>query len=222
MRYVPLGLALLMLACGPPAQELGYEQVKAGPKKNAPSAEEGAGPLAAYPPFKTTSRLIVLEDGDYYPCTDCHDPEDQPADPTHRILEEEHEDHELNHGDGQFWCLTCHHEEDRDNLVSLEGETISFEEPYLLCGQCHSEVAQDFYFGAHGKRVGHYWQGERLYTPCTECHDPHNPSIKPKAPWRAPRVRRGLTRQADEQSETRKKPWERIIQRRNNWTEPGR
>ena len=35
--------------------------------------------------------------------------------------------------------------------------------------------------GGHGKRIGN-WQGERIILVCTECHNSHSPSIKPKQP----------------------------------------
>lgn len=146
--------------------------------------------LQYYPPMSVKSRIEVLSEGDYYPCSDCHD-ESQPPNPEVRELEDDHDTIALRHGKGQFWCLTCHNKDNRDELVSLKGKSISFDESFLLCGQCHFQRQKDFFFGGHGKRV-ESWQGEKVLTPCTECHNPHSPSFKPRKPFAAPRVRKGL------------------------------
>jgi len=43
----------------------------------------------------------------------------------------------LVHGGGNLWCLNCHDSEDRDKLVKLNGELLTFNESHLLCGECH-------------------------------------------------------------------------------------
>ena len=163
--------------------------------------------LDGYPPFTAVPRVPVLEDHGYYPCSDCHDNESQVANPQIRILEEMHDDIEFDHGGGRFWCLTCHHDTDRDSLTSLEHQPISFDESFLLCGQCHSERQRDFLYGAHGRRVGS-WQGDRTVTPCTQCHDAHRPAILPAKPYAPPQPRRGLSRPTDS-PHSRPLPWER-------------
>ncbi len=146
--------------------------------------------FAGYPgasPFTVVPRRDDLE---FYPCTGCH--EFMEPDPTVRELFAPHEI-ELNHGQGRIWCLTCHAPEGRDHLISPLGESIDFDAAHLVCGGCHSNRHKDWYFGAHGKRVGN-WQGERQLYNCTHCHDPHDPSIKPREPKAAPKVRAGLVR----------------------------
>jgi hypothetical protein len=93
-----------------------------------------------------------------------------------------------NHAEKQRWCLDCHNPDDRDKLRLASGKLISFEESYLLCGQCHGPVFKDWRTGVHGKRTG-YWNGDKLYRLCAHCHNPHNPkfrSVKPLPPPKHP------------------------------------
>ena len=124
-----------------------------------------------------------------YPCMDCH--EDEETNLEIRELEEEHDELTLEHGGERFWCLTCHQPDNRDYLRSLKNNAIDFDQSYRLCGQCHFQRQKDWFFGAHGKRMGN-WMGERKLYLCTECHDPHSPSIKPIKPNPPPKVRKGL------------------------------
>ncbi len=124
-----------------------------------------------------------------YPCMDCH--EDEETNLEIRELEEEHDELTLEHGGERFWCLTCHQPDNRDYLRSLKNNAIDFDQSYRLCGQCHFQRQKDWFFGAHDKRMGN-WLGERILYLCTECHDPHSPSIKPIKPNPPPKVRKGL------------------------------
>lgn len=126
-------------------------------------------------PFKVPPRKDELE---YFPCMDCHE-DNELANQQERALTEEHEDIVLNHGANRFWCLTCHSPKDFDYLRSLKNRPISFDRSYLLCGQCHFQRQKDWFQGGHGKRIGN-WRGERVVLVCTECHNSHSPSIKPK------------------------------------------
>ncbi len=88
------------------------------------------------------------------------------------------------HGGGNIWCLNCHDDEDRNKLVKLNGETITFNESHLLCGECHGSILTDWDLGIHGKTTG-YWDPDadtenssrRLL--CVECHNPHAPAFAP-------------------------------------------
>lgn len=144
--------------------------------------------LRTIQPFMVRSRSEALED---FPCSDCH--EDEPVNAKERELTEEHENKQLQHGGERFWCLTCHGSKNKDSLTSLKGRPIGFDESFILCGQCHFQRQRDWYFGAHGKRIGN-WRGERRVMTCPECHDPHSPSIKPFKPSPPPLARKGLTR----------------------------
>ena len=154
----------------------------------APQIDDPEELLARMPPFTSTERIPILEDNGYYPCSDCH--ADQEPDLNVRELDVEHQDIVLVHGGGRYWCTTCHGD-DRDHLVSLKGKPISFDKPYLLCGQCHFERQRDYFLGGHGKRIGS-WLGPKKLAVCTDCHDAHNPRIQPRKPQPPPRLRSGL------------------------------
>jgi len=147
-----------------------------------PATFEG---FAAAPEFSVVSREGELR---FYPCANCH--ANLPVNPEPRRLMAPHPA-ALNHGDGRFWCLDCHASEDRNQLETFAGDELGFDDSYLVCGQCHYAPQKDWYFGAHGKRAAN-WQGERTIYNCTHCHDPHDPSVKPRAPEPPPPVRRGL------------------------------
>jgi hypothetical protein len=136
------------------------------------------------PPFTVAPRDGKLSN---YPCSTCH--QYKPPDPTPRKLAMAHP--ELNHGNGRFWCLSCHDAENRDQLHNFRGEGVPFEQAHLVCGQCHGPQHRDWHFGAHGKRVGN-WQGEREILNCPACHNPHQPAFAPRAPKPPPPVRAGL------------------------------
>jgi hypothetical protein len=100
----------------------------------------------------------------------------------------------LVHGGGNLWCLNCHNADDRDKLVKLNGELLTFNQSHLLCGECHGPVLRDWDRGIHGKTVG-YWdpeQGEEAMTVrllCVECHLPHRPAFASLMPMPAPVLR---------------------------------
>jgi Zn finger protein HypA/HybF involved in hydrogenase expression len=100
-------------------------------------------------------------------------------------------DSNLEHGRGRIWCLSCHDLDNRNYLKTLLNELVDFDEAYLVCGGCHANRHKDWSFGAHGKRLAN-WQGERTQYSCPQCHDPHSPAIKLRAPKPAPPVRAGL------------------------------
>jgi uncharacterized CHY-type Zn-finger protein len=140
------------------------------------------------PPFKVVPRKDDLL---YYPCGQCHDTME--PNPEIRQLDDTHIN-QLNHGRGRIWCLSCHDTEKRNYLRTLLGERVDFDDAYLVCGGCHAGRQKDWLYGAHGKRIAN-WKGERTLLGCPACHDPHDPSIKPRAPKPAPPVRAGLERQ---------------------------
>jgi uncharacterized CHY-type Zn-finger protein len=145
-------------------------------------------PFAVYPearPFSVVPRDDALT---YYPCENCHGA--MPVNETRRELLSPHLK-TLDHGAGRIWCLECHAGENRNALHTLAGEELEFNEAYMVCGQCHYQPQKDWFFGAHGKRVG-TWQGERELYNCTHCHDPHAPAVRPRAPEPPPPLRRGL------------------------------
>lgn len=178
------------------------------PAETQAAATETPSKANSYSAFTTASRTDVMEADEFYPCSDCHDGVTQKPNPKIRKLEEEHDTLELKHGNDVFWCLTCHNQDERDFLIGMKGERISFNESYTLCAQCHSPRAKDFLRGGHGKRVG-TWDGERVLKTCVECHNPHEPSIKPRQPVALPLLRKGLLPANIEETD-RQTPWETI------------
>ncbi len=117
---------------------------------------------------------------DIFPCSDCHD--DMDVNPERRELEDFHEEIQIiNHNEAERWCLDCHNPDNRDVLRLVNGKLISFEESYLLCGQCHGTIFRDWKAGVHGRRTGE-WNGKKLYRLCVHCHNPHQPRFQPLAP----------------------------------------
>jgi hypothetical protein len=122
---------------------------------------------------------------DIFPCSDCH--EDMEVNNRRRILEDEHVEisESFNHASEQRWCLDCHNPDNRDVLRLANGDLVSFEESYNLCGQCHGTIFRDWKAGIHGKRTGE-WNGKKQYRLCVHCHNPHNPKFKPLKPLPPP------------------------------------
>jgi hypothetical protein len=118
-----------------------------------------------------------------FPCSNCH--ASLPVNRTRRELTEMHADIELRHDEQHRWCLDCHDATDRDRLHLASGEPVSFDESYILCGQCHGEKLRDWRAGVHGRRTGQ-WNGRKSYLLCAHCHNPHQPRFKALAPMPAP------------------------------------
>lgn len=149
------------------------------------------------PPFEVVPRQDKLT---FFPCTQCH--LQMTPNPKPRQLVAAPHPAALKHGGGRMWCLDCHDQNDRSKLRTISDQQVSFNESYLVCGQCHATRQQDWYFGAHGKRVQN-WQGDRTLYACTHCHNPHSPSIKPRQPSPPPPVRVGLQPMRDVERDVR-------------------
>jgi hypothetical protein len=128
---------------------------------------------------------------DIFPCSDCHDPEDD-LERERRKLTLEHEGIVLQHDEKNRWCLDCHDGVERDFLHLADGTLVDFKESYKLCGQCHGPTFRDWKMGVHGKRSGK-WNGQKTYLLCVHCHDPHSPSFKPIHPFPAPLPPQAIT-----------------------------
>jgi hypothetical protein len=168
---VPVGLAVIALACAPAHEKRseGY-----GPFDESVLAKNALDPHTAPPPFS---------DG-IFPCTDCHDPE-LPVNARRREMKLAHRDIVLHHNEEERWCLDCHDAADRDQLHLASGELIPFEKSYRLCGQCHGDKCRDWRAGVHGRRTGE-WNGEKNYLLCVNCHNAHSPAFQPLKPEPAP------------------------------------
>jgi hypothetical protein len=121
---------------------------------------------------------------EFWPCSQCHDPTDT-VNRTRRELKDEHKNIKLHHDEENRWCLDCHDATNRDVLHLASGVTITFDESYRLCGQCHGDKFRDWKAGIHGKRTG-MWNGAKEYLLCVHCHNPHSPHFKPLKPEAPP------------------------------------
>ena len=121
-----------------------------------------------------------------FPCMECH--VDIDPDPTPRALDDDHPDIQLKHGDRSRWCFDCHDPDDRNMLRLASGKKIPFRESYRLCGQCHGAKFRDWRKGLHGRRKGE-WRSDGVKTSyvCAECHNPHSPKFKRRAPEPPPK-----------------------------------
>lgn len=142
----------------------------------------------------------------FYPCSQCH--QYWKTDPVPRILAPVH-DVGLQHGQGRLWCLVCHDPENRNQLRTVRGGQVDFNEAWRVCGQCHSSRQKDWYFGAHGKRV-YNWQGEAERYNCTHCHNPHRPPFIQRKPQPKPPVRAGLMPMR-EKTHNQQRIWEKKL-----------
>ncbi len=118
-----------------------------------------------------------------YSCTECHN-KPVSALQTEGLGKKAHWDIELVHAENKVMnCATCHNYESMNELKSLTGEEISFDQSFALCGQCHSKQEQDWLGGAHGKNLSG-WGHARVSKMCTECHNPHSPAFEKRWPSR--------------------------------------
>jgi len=157
------------------------------PAGGAPKAAEGGDAAAAQAKGDYDKSAVPVPpppfSEDIFPCSECH--EDMDPDPTVRELDE-HDNIKLHHGARRRWCFDCHNPNDRDKLRLANGDLVSFEESYILCGQCHGPKLRDWRAGVHGKRTGQ-WNGTKRYRLCVHCHNPHSPHFKPLKPRPRPR-----------------------------------
>lgn len=86
-------------------------------------------------------------------------------------------------------CTSCHAAADVELLVLQSGDVTALDHAYRLCAQCHFRQTDAWAAGAHGKRLDG-WQGRRVVMNCTDCHDPHQPSLETRMPFRPPRLNR--------------------------------
>lgn len=128
-----------------------------------------------------------------YPCTSCHLGRgtvlrDQRVADAHQNIKP---DHPAQTG---ATCGTCHAPDNVELLALKNGERATLDHAYRVCAQCHFSQAEAWAAGAHGKRLDG-WQGRRVVMGCADCHDPHQPAIGTRIPFRAPQLKRPPFRQ---------------------------
>lgn len=118
-----------------------------------------------------------------YACSECHS---KPVAQLHKegLGKKAHWDITIKHADTKTMaCLSCHNSENMNNLQSITGDPIDFNNSYQLCSQCHNKEVKDWVGGAHGKNISG-WKSERVSKLCVECHNPHQPQIAKRWPSR--------------------------------------
>lgn len=120
-----------------------------------------------------------------FPCTNCHSkPVEQLSLGRKENERKAHWDITVIHGNDEVMnCFTCHNKSTPNELVSLTGKSISFDESFKVCNQCHSTQYKDWIGGSHGKRLGG-WAPPRIINTCTSCHNPHKPAFESRWPAR--------------------------------------
>jgi hypothetical protein len=137
--------------------------------------------------LRTSLRSRAADLGQY-PCTSCHLgrrivlADDRVAD-AHQNIQVVHP------RQTGGTCSTCHAADNVELLALKSGERATLDHTYRLCAQCHFSQAEAWAAGAHGKRLDG-WQGRRVLMGCADCHDPHEPALEPRIPFRAPRIER--------------------------------
>jgi hypothetical protein len=135
-------------------------------------------------PIALRSRTAAISQ---YPCTSCHLGGVVMA---NKRIPDAHNNIQPKHPEQTgAVCSTCHSAEDVELLTLKGGERATLDEGYRLCAQCHFPEAKAWAGGAHGKRLDG-WQGRRVVMACADCHDPHNPTVAARIPFRAPRIER--------------------------------
>lgn len=126
-----------------------------------------------------------------FPCLQCHLQGSGALKPGQMKKEKKaHWNIHLKHASSDVMsCTTCHRSTNMNELQLLGRKSISFGHSYQLCAQCHSKQAVDWQGGAHGKRLGG-WAPPRTVMNCTQCHNPHSPSLEKR--WPEPEQMKGV------------------------------
>jgi len=133
--------------------------------------------------LRSTSPALVQ-----YPCLSCH--AGTTVAMAARRASDAHDNISPVHPDSNgSLCATCHAREDPGLFVLMDGGRATMEQSYRLCAQCHFAQAEAWAGGGHGKRLDG-WQGRRVVMACADCHDPHDPAVQPRIPFRAPVIER--------------------------------
>jgi hypothetical protein len=125
---------------------------------------------------------------DQYPCTSCHLGRKLVM-ATKRVADAHQDIQPVHPEQTGSLCSTCHAADNVELLTLESGERATLDEGYRLCAQCHFTQANAWARGAHGKRLDG-WQGRRVVMACADCHDPHQPALQPRIPFRAPQLER--------------------------------
>ena len=127
-----------------------------------------------------------------YPCTSCHLGRRMVLNDAR--IKDAHQNIQPSHpAQTGATCATCHAADNVELLALKNGERATLDHAYRVCAQCHFNQAESWAGGAHGKRLDG-WQGRRVVMGCADCHDPHQPTIESRIPFRAPQLKRPPSR----------------------------
>ncbi len=119
-----------------------------------------------------------------FECSKCHSMDLELLKAESSSQERTHSEIKLDHSNTLMMeCTTCHTGNNMNVLHNINQNSISFDESYKLCAQCHSDKLKSWQGGAHGKRIGN-WAEPRISKTCVECHNPHKPAFPKKYPER--------------------------------------
>jgi len=123
-----------------------------------------------------------------YPCTSCHLGR-KLALAAKRVADAHEDIRPVHPAQTGSLCSTCHAAADVEQLTLEGGKRATLDEGHRLCAQCHFPQTEAWAQGTHGKRLDG-WQGRRVVMACADCHDPHQPALQRRIPFRAPQLER--------------------------------
>jgi len=153
------------------------------------SAEQYTADIKKVPFINTTNDTLFFipeRTGriESFPCNKCHNvpltkmvSDDPTGKKAHWQIRLEHADHKI------MDCATCHNSDNLEYLQAQNHRSISFNNSYDVCRQCHSTQYNDWLGGAHGKNIS-VWLPPRLAKNCVDCHNPHSPGLEKRWPAR--------------------------------------
>lgn len=136
----------------------------------------------------TYSIAMRSENLTYYPCSSCH-AAGSPVIRDERVVDVHQDIQPIHPAENNAVCSACHVVDDPEWLTIAGMDPVPLNEAYRLCAQCHFIQVEAWAGGAHGKRLD-TWQGPRVVMSCTDCHNPHDPGIPTRIPFKGPRVPR--------------------------------
>ena len=116
----------------------------------------------------------------YNQCHLCHLKKNKYFMPKAKQTHREHADRQLQHGNLDISCNSCHDINNSNYLRSYsKAEPASFANPSPVCLRCHRDRYREWKNGTHGKRIGGWDPKLQKWYSCVDCHNPHSVKFKP-------------------------------------------